>query len=104
MTFDGIIETGTYLGTTTAMFAETGLPVYSVECNPRYFAYASRRFRRNRHRVHLFECDSITFLKQISRDSQLAKSRLFFYLDAHWGAHLPLLEELRIIARLFPRL
>ena len=53
-----IIETGTYRGSTTALFAATGCPVYSVEACPRYFAYAQMRFSRDRGRVHLYQSDS----------------------------------------------
>jgi hypothetical protein len=31
-------------------------------------------------------------------DPYVPKSGVFFYLDAHWEAHLPLRDELRIIA------
>jgi hypothetical protein len=96
-TFDGILETGTYRGTTTALFSQLGVPVYSVESNPRYFSFATCKFRQQRDKVHLFEGDSVRFLGELSQKPQIAKSRLFFYLDAHWYDHLPLLEELRIV-------
>jgi hypothetical protein len=94
---NAIVETGSYLGTTTAHFAASGLPVYSVESNPRFFAYASMRFRRHRSRVHLFEGDTLQFLRQLKADPALQSARVFFYLDAHWYTHLPLREELEIV-------
>ena len=48
-----IIETGTYRGTTTALFAETALPVYSVESHPRFYGFAKMRFRNHRDTIHL---------------------------------------------------
>ena len=44
-----IIETGTYLGTTTDFMVATGLPIYTVEADPRNYGFARARFwhRRN---------------------------------------------------------
>jgi hypothetical protein len=93
----GIVETGTCLGTTTALFAATSLPVYSVEINPRYFFYSKMRFLFNRDNVHLYKSDSRSFLRHLSKDSSVAKEDVFFYLDAHWGEDFPLRDELEII-------
>src|SRR5437016_1708674 len=57
-----IVETGTFRGDTTEFFAETGLPVYSVEISPRNFGFSRARLRR-RGNVHLFQGDSRSFLK-----------------------------------------
>jgi hypothetical protein len=46
-----IVETGTYHGSTTALFAATSLPVYTVETRYLYFSYAKMRFLFNRHNV-----------------------------------------------------
>ena len=58
-----IVETGTYLGTTTTFFAGSGLPVYTVETDPRYHGFAQMQLRRFRGRVHLSLGDSRVFLK-----------------------------------------
>jgi hypothetical protein len=92
-----IVETGTFRGTTTALFGATSLPVYTVEINPRYFSYAKMRFRFNRANIHLYRNDSRSFLKSLSEDSSVPKEDVFFYLDAHWGKDLPLRDELEII-------
>ncbi len=92
-----IVETGTYRGTTTALFAATCLHVYGVEIHPRYYAYARWRFYANRGSIHLHRSDSPTFLRKLSNDSSVAKDDVFFYLDAHWQEDLPLREELEII-------
>jgi len=92
-----IVETGTFRGTTTALFAATSLPVYSAEIHPRYFSYAKMRFLFNRHNVHLYQSDSCSFLRDLSEDSRIPKEDVFFYLDAHWEKDLPLLDELKII-------
>src|SRR4051812_21713398 len=41
--FDVVLETGTYRGTSTEFFASVfGVPVHTVEANPRYHAYSRR--------------------------------------------------------------
>lgn len=92
-----IVETGTFHGTTTALFAATSLPVYSVELYARRFGYAKMRFRFNRANVRLYHGDSRSFLRGLAEDATVAQEDVFFYLDAHWGLDLPLLEELQII-------
>jgi hypothetical protein len=99
--FQAIVETGTYRGTTTAYFAESGLPVFTVEIHPRCFAYASLRFR-NQERVRVSEGNSPDFLRELARQPETPRSRVFFYLDAHVQDSsryhkAPLVEELEII-------
>jgi hypothetical protein len=93
-----ILETGTHLGTTTEFLAATGLPVFSVESDPRRFGFARARFWRS-HDVHLVRGDSREALRMWI-DGPLRGSRnrsLFVYLDAHWDDNLPLAEELGIV-------
>ena len=93
-----IVETGTYRGTTTALFAETSLPVFSIEGHPRNFGFARARLARYAN-VHLYLGDSREQLRKlILRKLSVFKSDvILFYLDAHWDADLPLSEELLII-------
>jgi len=93
-----IIETGTFLGTTTAFMAETGLPVFTVEGDPRNFGFAKARLWRQRQ-VTIRHGDSREVLPLLF-DGPLRPLReqiLFAYLDAHWDADLPLAEELEIV-------
>ena len=92
-----IVETGTYRGTTTALFAETALPVYSVESHPRLYSFSRMRFRHQRSNIHLYNNDSRAFLAMISNNATVPKEDVFFYLDAHWQDDLPLREELEVI-------
>lgn len=99
-----IAETGTYLGTTTDFLAETGLPVYSVEGDPRAYGFAKARLRKRRN-VTLLRGDSRVALAKLL-DEQLRSITdftLFFYLDAHWNADLPLAGELNIVFGRCPR-
>ncbi len=96
--FEAIVETGTFRGSTTEFLAQqSNLPVFSVESSPRYHRYAARRLRRS-PRVRLTLGDSVAFLDRLKLDPTIPKTRVFFYLDAHWYEHLPLLDEIRIIA------
>jgi predicted O-methyltransferase YrrM len=92
-----IVETGTYLGTTTELLAATGLPVFTVEAHPHRYGFARARLWRRRN-VTLIHDDSRAALRQLF-DGPLrgfANHVVFFYFDAHWNDDLPLLEELNI--------
>lgn len=95
--FELVIETGTFRAGTTAFLARIfGCSVWTVEANERYFAYSRRRLRR----LATVGCelgDSRPRLRALAgRESR--DILVFAYLDAHWGADLPLAEELEIIS------
>jgi predicted O-methyltransferase YrrM len=93
-----VVETGTYLGTTTEFLADTGLPIFSIERDPHYYGFARARHRRRRN-VRLLLGDSRAALRMLL-DGPLGWARnqsLFIYLDAHWNDNLPLAEELAIV-------
>lgn len=97
ISFDCIVETGTYRGTSTKFFQESsGLPVYTVELHKRFFTYSKKRLAEQKD-IHMSQGDSRSFLKDL-KDRIPADSAVFFYLDAHWYNDLPLLEEMRIIS------
>jgi hypothetical protein len=96
--FDSIVETGTYRGTTTEYMARhTGLPTYTVEVNPRIAGYASARLRTVKN-VTIFSCDSRTAIQNLSTKITAP----FCYLDAHWIEDVPLNDELVLIQRQWP--
>jgi hypothetical protein len=95
--FNAIVETGTFRGSTTGFLATFGLPVYTVEVNARFYAYSALRLFRRRHTIHRYQGDSATFLRGLANNEQFPKSNVLFYLDAHWGEHLPLREEIEVI-------
>lgn len=94
--FDGIVETGTWIGNTAGYMSEaTGLPVYTCELEHRFYSIA--RMRLMDFKNITFELsDSRKFLKELA-SSELSKQNIFFYLDAHWYKNLPLREEIEII-------
>lgn len=95
-----VIETGTYLGSSTDFMAECSrLPVYSVEADARSYGFAKMRLRKYDN-VKLSLGDSRKFITKFIEveASKYAGHPLLFYLDAHWGDDLPLYEE---IAKIF---
>jgi len=99
--FQAIVETGTFLGTTTDYFAKSGLPVYTVEILPRPYGFAAQRFSGQKDRIHVYNGNSPDFLNALAKDPNVPKSKVFFYLDAHVqdpSYHkAPLAEEMEII-------
>jgi predicted O-methyltransferase YrrM len=93
-----IIETGTYLGTTTEFMAGTGLPIYTIEGHPRHYGFARARLWRKPN-VQLYEGDSRYELRKLFDGplKYLTGESFFFYLDAHWSEDLPLADEIDII-------
>jgi hypothetical protein len=101
--FTHVVETGTFYGNTTEFLArETQLPVFTVEADRSAYEVARLRLR-NYPKVQLFFGDSRSFLSGLISQTVSAASLPFFYLDAHWGADLPLLEEIEVILRIYPR-
>lgn len=97
--FDALVETGAYFGTTTEMFAELWRPVFSCELHPTNYMRSLVRLYRYTN-VELYNLDSREFLSRMAREHHDWKMP-FFYLDAHWGADLPLPGEVTLIAENF---
>jgi predicted O-methyltransferase YrrM len=98
--FQQIVETGTSRGASTEWFSQFGLPVYSVEIDPRAVHFSRLRLRKNTL-IHLAVGDSVAFLRSFVRDPERRVPTLF-YLDAHWEERLPLREEVEIISASYP--
>lgn len=96
--FQAIVETGTCFGNTTGYMSsqQRNLPVYTCEVDKRYLAVARARLK-SFHSIHFYEGDSRDFLNRIA--DELKGKLVFFYLDAHWYADLPLVSEIELIAR-----
>jgi len=86
-----VVETGTYLGTTTEFFASFGLHVITAEINPELAARSRERLRALKN-VELYESDSVQVLTKLTESDNRSEPTLF-YLDAHWWQHLPLRQE-----------
>lgn len=96
--FNAIIETGSYRGITTSLFAEAGVPVYSIEAMTRFATYSARRFRDTPH-VKILKGDSRQRLQELAEMTIADNDNVFFYLDAHWYDDLPLREEIEIVRK-----
>lgn len=98
LTPDFVVETGTFRGTSTALLArEASCPVITVENDARSFGFARASLRRFGN-VEIVRSDSRVAIRKLMERPQLDGSKLaFFYLDAHWGADLPLLDELDLV-------
>lgn len=99
---ENVIETGTFRGTTTEFLAQTVHGrVYSCERNTRFFVYSSRRLQ-SVHNVEVHLADSRLFLETLLPTGATRLARTMFYLDAHWGADLPLVREIEIVLKDYP--
>ncbi len=103
--FEAIIETGTWIGDTTGYLASTtGLPVHTCEVNRRFHALARKRLADipAAAAITFHLGDSRACLRELAA-MPITRQTCFFYLDAHWYADLPLVEELDIICRHWDR-
>lgn len=93
---DGIIETGSCVGDTTAYLAKAypHLPVWSCELDPQRAAVAQYRTKLLNNATVEFGDSSELLPAVLSRFS-----RPLVYLDAHWGASWPIPRELALIQR-----
>ena len=90
-----IVETGTFIGTTTEFFAEFGVPVTTVESNPKWAQLARQRLHMLTN-VDPREAMSVDALRSLTAEPIDRNVPILFYLDAHWHDHLPLREEAEI--------
>lgn len=88
------IETGTCLGSTMLWLGENFASVDTAEVSDNLRTLAVDRglayFGRNAHWVTSHLGPSVEMLAKVSAG--------FYFLDAHWGDHCPLLDELELIA------
>ncbi|MFF9869591.1 hypothetical protein ACF1G0_30020 [Streptomyces sp. NPDC013953] len=95
ISFDEIVETGSFRGTTTRFLHDvSGLPVHSAEIDERFYRYAAVKCR-GLPGIHLHHEDSRKMLQSLSK--RPGNPALLFYLDAHWQEDVPRYQELEII-------
>ena len=97
-----IVETGTFLGYTTELFAKEFpyVQIYTVEINQFFYEKAQKNLKKYQN-VHIFKGTSPEFLESLLKKDVLG-NRPFFYLDAHWLDDWPLEKELQIISKKIP--
>jgi hypothetical protein len=98
-----IVETGTYLGTTTEWLSAFQVPVFTIERDPAKYGYSKSRLALLSN-VHVSLSDSRSGLKRVIAEAlpEHRNTCAIFYLDAHWGADLPLVEEIDVIFGAMP--
>ena len=94
-----IVETGTYLGYATELFAKTfpDLQIYTCEINKDFYLKAKKNLAEIKN-VHVYNESSPEFIESLIKNDLLG-DRPFFYLDAHWLDDWPLEKELQLISK-----
>lgn len=92
------IETGSCLYSTTEWLGQNFDQVYTVEINPEFASFGVHKVQ-DMENVHTHIMDSLSFLRYLLPVLRPTDKCLFF-LDAHWGQHCPLLDELHEIANI----
>lgn len=97
--FSLVVETGTFHGTSTRALLDLSEPtteIVSVEIDRRHHVYSWLRFLGST-RCTLVYGDSVDVLRMLLKDTSRTRVPTLFYLDAHWGSEVPLVQEVRII-------
>lgn len=91
-----VVETGSYVFSTTKWLCENFDLVYTYENNEHFYGVGVDKVETFTN-VRAFLEDSISGLKKLK--NKLPEPTIFF-LDAHWGEYCPLLDELDVISTL----
>jgi len=93
-----VVETGTFLGFTTKLFARLfpDVQIYTCEINRDYFRKAKKSLLKYPN-VHVYNMNSSDFLNFLISENKLGEQPMF-YLDAHWLDKWPLEQEIEIIS------
>ncbi len=93
--FEIVVETGTFEGATTYLFSIVfqNATIYTSETNRLFYDKAKKKLK-HKPNVQQYLMDSGDMLRK--NQVELINKRTFFYLDAHWGSNLPILDELDI--------
>lgn len=95
------VETGSCIYTTTKWLCENFKRVETVEINKTYADYGLHKIQEFHNCEAYIGVDSVNFIEKVLYDSLSEELRpCIFFLDAHWGEHCPLKDELLAISRL----
>lgn len=92
------VETGSCLFSTTKWLGENFPKVYTVEISEEYASHGIHKVAQMENVHTSVGKDSVEFLK--NHVSFAPEENVIFFLDAHWGNHCPLLQEIEAIAKL----
>jgi len=88
-----VVETGSYYGWSTKVFASLVESVDSIEIEPNYLEEAKKHLEGITN-VNLHLGDSVAVMNEIVSENE---KNILFFLDAHWQEHWPILNELGVI-------
>lgn len=91
------IETGSCLYSTTKWLSENFAKVYTFEINEEFANHGKHKISGNDN-VNAIIGDSVYNLKMFAYSGEVNTSMCIFFLDAHWGDHCPLIEEIEAIS------
>ena len=97
---DVVIETGTYLGSSTPFFASISRKeTYTIEISYRYFRLAKKRFMNAYPHLNIKAIlgDSKEVLPEILKKINPLQESVLAYLDAHWYKAIPTMNELEAL-------
>ena len=88
-----VIETGTFLGWSTQVFANIVSTVDTIEINTEYVTKAKQNLQ-NFSNVNVHLGDSVSMLDQLINENE---TNLLVFLDAHRQGQWPILQELNVL-------
>ncbi|MDF2965795.1 MAG: hypothetical protein K0Q51_1183 [Rickettsiaceae bacterium] len=92
------VETGTYIGGTTALLANVFSKVYTIEIVEEHISKAKENLKDFTNiKYHLGS--SPDMLQKLL--PKLEGKNVLFYLDAHWQNYWPVLDELKLISQVY---
>jgi len=88
------VETGSCLFSSTKWFSDNFDEVITYEINSDFYEEGIKKIQDKNNVIALI-CNSVDGLKQLKYNP---KENIVFFLDAHWQAYCPLLDELETIS------
>jgi len=92
------VETGSCMYTTTSWLGQNFDKVYTVEINEEYAKHGRHKIAEMPN-VKATIGDSVDYLNYMAR-SLSPYDKAIFFLDAHWGQHCPLLQEIEALEKI----
>lgn len=91
-----VVETGTFVGSTTTFFSLLFDEVYTIEIDSKIFNQSKQNLSAFPN-VHCINGNSSNVFESLL--PQIRDKFTLFYLDAHWESNWPLLDELKEISK-----
>ena len=92
-----ILETGTYLGSSTKVMAEFGsdITIHTVEVNREYYNKSVQYLKGINNAIIHFG-SSVDVMDKLLGNQHFQSTPFFWFCDSHWGSNNPLLQELNL--------